>query len=73
MGIESICDCCSTFFQSCSAFYRYIKLGCNALEKITIAEMNSNPPFIKPIFALRLNYLPQAQVSYSKIGVILQL
>lgn len=45
-----MCDCYSTFFQSHFALYRYIKSRCNALGKITIAEMGSNPSFIKPVF-----------------------
>lgn len=63
MRIESICDCCSTFFQSHSALYRYIKSRYNALGKITIAEMGSNLSFVKPVFC------STAKLSASGLGL----
>lgn len=50
IGIKSICDHCSTFFQSCSALYRHIKSGCNALGRSSLAETSLEPLSPRLIF-----------------------
>ena len=49
VGIESMCDCCSTSFQSRSALYQHIKSGCNALVRRAVEETSSDPPSSRPI------------------------
>ncbi len=49
VGIESMYNRYSASFQSCSALYRHIKLGCNALERIAVPEMSSYPSSLRPI------------------------
>ena len=49
MEIESICDCCSTSFQSRFAPHQHIKSGCNALVRRAVEETSSDPPFSRPI------------------------
>ena len=44
-----MCDRYSASFQSCSALYRHIKSGCNALERIAVVKTGSDPPFSRPI------------------------
>ena len=43
-------DRCSTSFQSCSALYRHIKSGCNALGRSAVAKASSEPPSPRPVF-----------------------
>lgn len=45
-----MCDCCSTSFQSCSAFHRHIKSGYNTLGKIAIAKTGLDSPFPRLVF-----------------------
>lgn len=49
VGIESIYDCCSTFYQSCSTLHQHIKSGCNALVGRTVEETSSDCPSSRPI------------------------
>lgn len=49
IGMESMCDCCSTSFQSRSALHRYIKSGCNALGRKTVVETGTDPPSSRPV------------------------
>ena len=47
--IESMCDRCSTSFQSRSILHRHIKSGCNALVRRVVEETSSDPPSSRPI------------------------
>ena len=49
VGIESMCDHCSTSFQSCSALQKHIKSGCNALGRRAMEETGSDPPSPRPV------------------------
>ena len=49
VGIESMCDRCSTSFQSHSTFHRHIKSGCNTLVRRAMEETGSDPPFSRPV------------------------
>ena len=60
--IESICDCCSTSFQSYSTLYRHIKSGYNTLEKIAVAEAGSD------LLSSRLVLCSAAKLSASGSG-----
>ena len=43
-------DRCSASFQSRSALHRHIKLGCNTLKEIAVAETGLDPASLRPIF-----------------------
>ena len=49
VGIKSMCDRCSTSFQSRSALHRHIKSGCNILVRRAVEETSSDLPSSRPI------------------------
>ena len=49
VGIKSMCDCCSTYFQSRSALYQHIKSGCNTLVRRAVEETGSDSLFSRPV------------------------